>query len=154
MQRMLTISGNKRDYMEQMALWLQRQEAVILRRTYLAWLHPEESDNASKEYDSGDDEEDDLVQVEQPSHVPFLIPTLPSTTYRIAKHPSISNVTVGYLETIHGANDFLQALTVFLAKASPRSPTPSKYDRFDVFKQISLSIPFNSYLALNQSTVN
>jgi hypothetical protein len=31
-------ASNKRDYEEQMALWLQRQEAVFLHGSYLNWL--------------------------------------------------------------------------------------------------------------------
>ncbi|KAF9557787.1 hypothetical protein CPC08DRAFT_610558, partial [Agrocybe pediades] len=30
-------ASNKCDYTEQMAMWLQRQEAVILQRSYLKW---------------------------------------------------------------------------------------------------------------------
>lgn len=111
----------------------------------------------NEEEDNEDNEEDNdqtLVHVELQSHVPFPIPTLPSTTYLIAKRPSIPNVTINYLENTHGAVDFLPALSRFLAHSSPRSVTPSKYDRFDVFKQISVSVPFNSYIALNQSTVH
>jgi len=146
-----------------MALWLQCQEAVILRRTFLAWLHPNESNKGSGEAGNSEDDENedneeaneqDLIEVQLQSHVPFVVPTLPSTTYRIAKHPPIPNATITYLETTHGAVDFLQALTAFLARASPASPPPSKYDRFDVFKQISVSIPFNCYLALNQPTIH
>jgi hypothetical protein len=151
-------ASNKRDYTEQMALWLQRQEAIMIRKAYLRWLDPKKTVENRGSGDGEDDdewrEEADVVHVDVSSHVPFLIPTLSSATYRIANRPSIPNVTVNYLESKHGAVDFLRTLTHFLAKNSPRSPTPSKHDRFDVYKQVLVSVPFNTYLAVNQSTIH
>ena len=156
-------ASNKRDYTEQMALWLQRHEAINIRKTYLTWLNlrPMQTTDKGGSWHSEDGDEEDnelenakVVRVERSLHVPLLIPTLSSTTYHIAKCPSIPNVTIHYLESVHGAVDFLQALTHFLVKNSPKSPCPSKYDRFDLYKQILVSIPFNGYLALNQSTVH
>ena len=152
-------ASNKRDYTEQMALWLQRHEAINIRKAYLMWLRPKQTTDKRRSWHGEDDDEEhkedaNVVQVELSSHVPFLVPTLSSTTYHIAKSPAFPNVTIHYLESMHGAVDFLQALTHFLVKNSPGSPCPSKYDRFDLYKQILVSIPFNSYLALNQSTVH
>jgi hypothetical protein len=153
-------ASNKRDYTEQMALWLQRHEAINIRKAYLTWLHPKQTTDKGGLWhgEDGDEEHDEdalnAVHVERSAHVPLLIPMLLSTTYHIAKSLSIPNVTIQYLESVHGAVDFLQALTQFLIKNSPGSPCPSKYDRFNLYKQILVSVPFNNYLALNQSTVN
>jgi hypothetical protein len=153
-------ASNKRDYTEQMALWLQRHEAINIRKAYLMLLGPEQMTNKGGSWHGENSDEENkglgaisnMVHEARSLHVPLLIPTLSSTSYHIAKSPSVPNVTVHYLESVHGASDFLQALTNFIVKHSPRSPRPSKYDRFDLYKQIVVSTPFNSYLALNQST--
>lgn len=37
------LASNKRDFLEQMAIWLQRQEAIFLRSAYLTWCHPQDN---------------------------------------------------------------------------------------------------------------
>jgi len=52
-------ASNKRDYTEQMALWLQRQEAISLRRAYLAWLLPDvDEETAIPRLDNEDEDVD------------------------------------------------------------------------------------------------
>ncbi|KAF8954047.1 hypothetical protein BDZ97DRAFT_1742679 [Flammula alnicola] len=159
-------ASNKRDYTEQMTLWLQRQEAILLRCAYLEWLHPiaEEKSmgagSAENVDEESDDEADEVVQSqagkEPGSSIPaHTVPTpAPSTIYRIAKRPALPNTTVQQLETAHGAIDFLPALSSFLKKHSPHAPSPSRYDRFDVYKQITLSISFNRHLSLKHTILN
>ena len=56
--------SNKRDFLEQMAIWLQRQEAIYLRSAYLAWCHPEADADEPDEPDISDhkDPEDPVSQ--------------------------------------------------------------------------------------------
>ncbi|KAJ7080850.1 hypothetical protein C8R44DRAFT_836592 [Mycena epipterygia] len=135
-------ASNRRDYTEQMALWLQRQEAIALRTSYIQWLALQ----GLPLKDSGAESEDE----EAPEQIIFHLPptTLPTTAYSIAKSPPIENVTVGYLQTVHGADDIIPALTAFLKLHFPRCPvTPGSYDRFDVFNQIIVHLPRNRYLS-------
>ncbi|KAG2137633.1 uncharacterized protein EDB93DRAFT_1322465 [Suillus bovinus] len=101
-------ASNKRDYEEQMVLWLQRQEAVFCRTTYLEWV----AERAAR-------------QTERESELP---------------HPRRS---VQHLETMHGAVDFLPALTLFLQKHLPHnhSIVPGPQDRFDTFRQVVVILP-------------
>ncbi|KAJ7250083.1 hypothetical protein B0H12DRAFT_1234544 [Mycena haematopus] len=140
-------ASNRRDYTEQMALWLQRQEAVALRTSYLQWLTLQgcpplhASDNES---DNDDDNEASSAAV-----IVRLPPTkLPTAAYSIAKAPAFTNVSVGYLQAFHGADDIIPALTLFLKQHFSSSPvTPGRYDRFDIFNQISIHLPRNRYLS-------
>ncbi|KAF9553806.1 hypothetical protein CPC08DRAFT_786360, partial [Agrocybe pediades] len=134
-------ASNKRDYTEQMAIWLQRQEAVILRRSYLEWLHPPAAATVQQADSST-------------SQISMNIVPTPSTfsiTYRVAKTPPLPNCTINDLETAHGAVDFIPVLTTFLRKYSPRSPPPSSFDRFDIYKQLTVeSSTSNRFLSSNQ----
>ncbi|KAJ7855999.1 Zn-finger domain-containing protein [Mycena leptocephala] len=138
-------ASNRRDYLEQMALWLQRQEAVALRSSYLAWydkhLLNQASDDSSEDSSDCDDEENVTVAVSSP---------IPSTiiSYTIAKSPATLNVTVAHLQNLHGAVDIIPALTTFLKRTFNSCPIiPGPFDRFDVYNQVSLQLPANRYLS-------
>ncbi|KAJ6452581.1 hypothetical protein C8R45DRAFT_1193590 [Mycena sanguinolenta] len=141
-------ASNRRDYTEQMALWLQCQEAIALRVSYLQWLALQGPLTAD---DSDDESEDERTTTTTPSTAVTvqLPPTkLPTTSYTIAKAPAVENVPVVSLQVTHGANDFIPALTVFLKQNFASSPViPSQYDRFDIFNQISVHVPRNRYLS-------
>ncbi|KAJ7108159.1 hypothetical protein C8R44DRAFT_834159 [Mycena epipterygia] len=135
-------ASNRRDYTEQMALWLQRQEAISLRTSYIQWLALQ----GPPLKDSGAEFEDEEAPEQIIVHLPPT--TLPTTAYSIARSPPIENVIVGYLQTVHGADDIIPALTAFLKLHFPRRPvTPGSYDRFDVFNQIIVHLPRNRYLS-------
>ncbi|KAF7346302.1 hypothetical protein MSAN_01857600 [Mycena sanguinolenta] len=122
-------ASNRRDYTEQMALWLQRQEAIALRVSYLQWFALQGPPTADKSDDDSDDEPSAIAS----SH---------------CRSPAAENVPVAYLQVTHGANDFIPALTVFLKEHFTSSPvTPSQYDRFDIFNQISVHAARNRYLS-------
>ena len=129
------LATNKHDFLEQMAIWLQRQEAILLRSAYLAWCHPQvDTDNANEEDVSDTEDLADWV-----SH--------PSNHWRIAKNPPFANVSIDYIETHHQLSNFLQVLTDFIQKHMSYAPRPSKYDRFNVYKQVSLCLPPNRYIS-------
>ncbi|KAJ7073219.1 Zn-finger domain-containing protein [Mycena belliarum] len=142
-------ASNRRDYTEQMALWLQRQEAVALRVSYLQWLTIQGVPAPAPAQADSDDEDDDDDDDPNPAVTVHLPPTtLPTTSYSIAKSPAIANVTVGYLQTVHGAHDIVPALSQFLKQHFPPSPvTPGAYDRFDIFNRLSVHLRSNRYLS-------
>ena len=130
------LASNKRDFVEQMAIWLQRQEAIFLRSCYLAWCHPQPHTDNPDEDLSDPEELEDLV-------------SLPSKHWKVAKNPPFANVTINYIESHHHISDFLPVLTSFIQKHMSHSPKPSKYDRFNLYKQVSLTLPPNRFLSAN-----
>ncbi|KAJ7686148.1 hypothetical protein B0H14DRAFT_3674887 [Mycena olivaceomarginata] len=142
-------ASNRRDYTEQMALWLQRQEAIALRTAYLQWFHDQQNSASDEsDADSSDSEDDTGRPSGKPEVIVHLPPTkLPATAYKVAKSPAIENVTVAYLQTAHGAQNIIPALANFLKLHFKSSPAPGIYDRFDIFTQISLLLPRNRYLS-------
>ena len=153
-------ASNKRDYTEQMTLWLQRQEAIVLRCAYLTWLNLTREDQYEEIGDIGEMEEENdeeggqPVLVERRTPAPEVLTLSDTTIYRIAKHPAYPNVPIQRIEMEHGAMDFLPMLARFLKKFLPRAPSPSRYDCFDVYRQITLEVPFNRHLSLNQNIVS
>jgi len=137
-------ASNKKDYLEQMAVWLQHREAMWLRQGFLSWLKSDLSANNSLE---SDDDDDDKIN-ESATTIPSLpisnsetstTTQLTPTHYSIAKIPAHKEVTVERLATDFGAIDFLN---------QPRcSIIPSRYDRFDAFKQVTITLPSNRYLS-------
>ncbi|KAJ7140071.1 Zn-finger domain-containing protein [Mycena crocata] len=141
-------ASNRRDYTEQMALWLQRQEAMALRTSYLAWYNEQLAhsvpDDSSEE--TSDDEDAITISIPIASRAPATPPTV--RLYTIAKKPPTLNVTVVHLQTMHGAVDIIPALAAFLKLTFKSSPIlPGPFDRFDVYNQVSLHLPANRYLS-------
>lgn len=130
-------ASNKRDYLEQMAVWFQRQQAVLLRTAYLMWRN-RDATPPTPEPDTSDSEDDQ-------DHTPVAPP--PSPVWQVAKRPPFVNVSVSDLETKHETPFFLPTFSDFVQKNIPRAPSPSKYDRFDIYKQIRITLPFNRYLS-------
>ncbi|KAJ7429835.1 hypothetical protein B0H11DRAFT_1894852 [Mycena galericulata] len=142
-------ASNKKDYIAQMTLWLQRQEAVDRFTAYLAWCKdslklkpystipplppPVTSDPA------------DITRTVSPSLTPALAAPVPSqVTYQIAKtHPTdLRNIPVSFItaETNINAQQFLPAVATFLRKHGSHF-TPQSFDRFDLFKRITITLP-------------
>ncbi|KAG2099222.1 uncharacterized protein F5147DRAFT_640620 [Suillus discolor] len=120
-------ASNKRDYEEQMALWLQRQEAIFWRVSYLEWV-AEHGAQTEHQYEGFD-----FIPVVSQDIVHVLAKTSP--------HPQPS---IQHLETMHGAVDFLPAFKSFLRKHVPHNHiVPGYQDRFDVFRQAIIIIPPN-----------
>ncbi|KAF8219084.1 hypothetical protein L208DRAFT_1343532, partial [Tricholoma matsutake] len=132
-------ASNKRDFLEQMALWLQRQEAMFVRTAYLMWLHPTPAVDIN-DLDVDDGEDSDMEELEASTSM-----SAPKHWY-IVKHPAFRNVTVDYLETHHLIPNFLPVFLDFLKKYSPCAPQPSKYDCFGVYKQMHVILPPNEFI--------
>ena len=143
-------ASNKRDYLEQMAVWLQRREAIWMKESYLMWLENKVAPNVGD--DDGDGEDDNKVDVENGTTTTTTeINKVSSTYYTLAKNAPFPNISVDKLITDYGAEDFIPALTTFLIENVPQCKiAPSQFDRFDIFKQIIITLPPNFFLG-NQS---
>ena len=160
-------ASNKRDHVEQMAIWLQRHEACWLRESYLIWVENRlgslikaGEDKATDEDEAEDDEEVEHVQRDVTlcdinitqtqaralSNFKLNLPYIP-LPYSIAKTPPHKNLTIDKLTEKFGTSNFLPSLSSFLRHVFPGSTiTPSHRDRFDAYKQIIISIPRSEYL--------
>ncbi|KAJ7048192.1 Zn-finger domain-containing protein [Mycena amicta] len=117
---------NKRDYTEQMTLWLQRQEAVARRTAYIAWVAAKRErgqrlQGSKKDNDFEDDSDDEAEEN--------------------------VNRRLEHIHETHSATEFLPALTTFLKANFKSFVPPSKHDYFDVWKQITLQMPPNRFLS-------
>ena len=110
-------ASNKCDYIEQMTMWLQHQEAIDFHSRYLDWIH-QKIDNphlpADDEFDkneaSSENGEDDDGSITPDDDGPM---------YHISKTCSHPHLPINSLVTDFGAVDFLPALTAFLKKNLP-----------------------------------
>ena len=101
--------------MEQMAIWLQCQEAFWMKDAYLLWLAETLpgflKGSTDNEIEDADDEcEDDDVAV-----------AVTSTSWDISKVPPFRNLSVDQLSSQFGADDFIIALSIYLHEAMPTS---------------------------------
>jgi hypothetical protein len=142
------LASNKHDFLEQMAIWLQCQEAIFLCVAYLAWCHPRPdlTDNGSEQDMS---EIEDLKDLVSQSAAVKQMAVLPSKHWQVTKKPPFSSVSINHIKTHHLVSDFLQVFTSFIQKHTSNAPIPLKYDCFNVYKQISLILPPNQYISTN-----
>jgi hypothetical protein len=156
-------ASNKRDYMEQMALWLQQHEAVWLRESYLVWIEDrikvgiEESVVAAEidEDSDGDDMEDVIDDQNRSNEATNKHATdfESNFNYSLAKQPPYQNITVDKIVLKFGAIDFISTLSTFLRQnLLGTTIIPSIHDRFNVFKQLVITTPHNPYLSDNKRT--
>ena len=147
-------ASNKRDYEEQMVMWLQRQDAVLWRSSYLYWLSEHSQMHAvtrRSNHESGfesdlDDEVEDSESDSTmfPSHSNSTLPVndQPTVRHLLAKTPAHPRQSVQHLEIAHGATSFLPSLQLFLTKHLPyNNVIPGPHDRFDVFRQVIIVAP-------------
>ncbi|KAG1796666.1 uncharacterized protein HD556DRAFT_1431276 [Suillus plorans] len=128
-------ASNKCDYEEQMVLWLQRQEAIFWRTSYLEWMAKCSTQTEPEcEYNSDSDAENEDFDV-----VPVVSQDI---VHVLAKTPPHPRQSVQHLETIHGTINFLPAFKSFLQKHFPHNHImPSYQDHFDVFRQVVIILP-------------
>jgi hypothetical protein len=153
-------ASNKRDYLEQMAVWFQRHEAIWLRESYLIWVE-KQLESLLKARDISTMDEDGLEEDVQVKHVTVDMSRCDNNIthsgdtraklnvrYSLAKSPPHPNLTVEKLTEKFGTTNLLTALSSFLHHHLPgTSIMPSIHDRFDAFKQIVILLPTNQYLA-------
>ncbi|KAG2152586.1 uncharacterized protein EDB93DRAFT_1239922 [Suillus bovinus] len=145
-------ASNKRDYEEQMALWLQCQEAVFLHSSYLEWLSVQSQSatiaghaDYNHNIDSDSDSEMEDLQFESraaPAKAPPVIGQC--VLHVLAKAPAHPRTSVQQLITAHGAVSFLPALKLFLHKHMPKNRiVPGPQDHFDIFRQVVIVAPLD-----------
>ncbi|KAI6133567.1 hypothetical protein EV401DRAFT_2053589 [Pisolithus croceorrhizus] len=111
-------TSNKCDYMEQMALWLQRQEAMHYKSAYLAWRRPCAV--------AGEHSDDDCLSAREKAH------------YKVAKTPPCCHLSVDCIESDYLAFKFLPTLKQFLVSwlGQCRVIQPIRLDRFNVYNHL------------------
>ncbi|KAJ7654795.1 hypothetical protein B0H17DRAFT_1214266 [Mycena rosella] len=134
-------ASNRKDYIDQMTLWLQRQEAVARFSAFQEWmktpspLSPSPSPAASSSATP--------LQPPAPPTEDINPDSLPMT-YHIAKRPPAATrkVVASHIiaATGHNAVRFLPALTTFLSKAGS-SFIPHDFDIFGTWKRITFTLP-------------
>lgn len=105
-------ASNKRDFTEQMAVWLQRHKAVMLHAAYLTWLHPK-PDNLPDDFLDDDDDDDDVDDKHDELAKTFVAP-VQSCTWQIAKCALFMNLSVSDLKNNHFAHEFLPSFSTFI----------------------------------------
>jgi hypothetical protein len=148
-------ASNKRDYTIQMTRWLQRQEAINLRDLYLRWLNVLESseDVSSKTLLADKSRSDDSgqefdVPLEEECEVAAKLNKTPLFTYHIAKTSPLPHIPISQLAGEYGATEFLPALETFLKDHMPANTLkPNTFDRFDLFKSISILRPSKPHVS-------
>jgi hypothetical protein len=143
-------ASNRRDFIQQMATWLDRREATARFMQYLDWLLRRES---LEELDSEDLDEDDVdedghgrVGRGSASHTDVADDDddevsshtdLPAT-HLLAVNPGFPWVKLEDIVTQFHATDFLNAITKFIRRAHPppQQPTlPNTTDLFNIYKR-------------------
>jgi hypothetical protein len=128
-------ASNKWDYEEQMALWLQCQEAVFIRNTYLDWLSQQPHSNPH-DFDTDSDMDSESETPNLPTAEPL------QATHALAKVPVHPHQSVQTIITAHGATELLPALRSFLLKNLPHNTiVPGLQDRFDLYHQVVTVTP-------------
>ena len=152
-------ASNKRDYVEQMTLWLQRQEAIDFQSVYLDWINNALSGEEKLEEELEEEEEEgegeetpctSMTEAEDEEGEPLAV-----DRFHYAKVCPHQSVSVSDLETRYGAIDFLPALTSYLKTIIPARSflQPGRMDRFDLYCQIILHLPPNIYLSSDARSV-
>ncbi|KAJ6471238.1 hypothetical protein C8R47DRAFT_988352 [Mycena vitilis] len=120
-------ASNRKDYIDQMTLWLQRQEAVARFTAYLAWAHPPVPT-------------DSLVI----SHQRLSIAKLPNTRSVSALHIISPDG--------HNASRFVTALSTFFRSSSDSRFQPRTFDSFGTWKRVSFRLPKIPEIGARHST--
>ncbi|KDQ54674.1 hypothetical protein JAAARDRAFT_135540 [Jaapia argillacea MUCL 33604] len=140
-------ASNKRDYTEQMTRWLQRQEAIEMRTSYVEWKRGRRRD---VEVDEDSDDDEDVAKDLQDAVEKVADVVEPARNYLVARVCPSLNVTVTRLEEDYGTADFLPALSNFLHNNLPHcSLQPNRMDRFNLYKQVIIYIAANPHATDN-----
>ncbi|RPD57369.1 hypothetical protein L227DRAFT_507016 [Lentinus tigrinus ALCF2SS1-6] len=132
-------ASNKRAYIKQMAVWMNRQEAVARFHSYLQWAEPGTSMREGSQDGEVDDCDDMEVDVGPGEY------ELPP--YIVAKSPSLPGTSVSTLIRDFGCMDFVRALEDFLRQSSRSRQLPiaaqhiNPGTRFSVYRRMSVFLP-------------
>jgi len=160
-------ASNRNDATQQMAIWLQRQEAMKCHEAYLLWRSTQNQglevetiasnlfDNEPPDSDANKDEDDSLsfdkiqeladgvetVSVDATSNSAILS-AHPVPSVHLAKKPRYRNCTGTIISTHHLAPDFTHEVNRYLTTTFPnRRFTVTDYDTFNVWTRFHLDHP-------------
>ncbi|KAE9391614.1 hypothetical protein BT96DRAFT_959531 [Gymnopus androsaceus JB14] len=140
-------ASNKRDYHEQMTIWLCRQEAIVRQTAYLDWCsssltaNTEGSDDEDSGSDSDGEEEDEPEQVDAPRIVDLASSRSVDRAYSLTKTPSRRMVSVRTIEEEFGIHDFIPSLNKFLRSNITHYSPANRHDKFSLHSSIRILIP-------------
>jgi hypothetical protein len=147
---------NKKDYVQQMTTWLQRQENVHQFSVYLEWRNSKEAEGEVQDLDEEKDEdsgqEDNHGVKGGGKHLlSQQVPSVPSValgnnpgTHLIAAKPTFPNISVKTIISDFKASLFLPTLTSYLRHSNPPPLTfifPTDSDHFDAYARVSIRLP-------------
>ncbi|KAI0685692.1 hypothetical protein BC835DRAFT_1382786 [Cytidiella melzeri] len=151
-------ASNHKQYIHQMTVWLDRQDAVRRFKAYLRWLkhsHVSQFLRTGEEEDGNHDEDDgENICADQPA----LGADASEGIYTIARKPTFPNMSVRTIVAEFCAPDFTQCLEDFVTKTqgvpshSLQAPTTTpqslsflrsinSYTTFAVYKQFKKALP-------------
>ncbi|KAJ6527329.1 hypothetical protein DFH09DRAFT_1328133 [Mycena vulgaris] len=131
-------ASNRKDYIDQMTVWLQRQEAVARFSAYLEWAHPLPPAPVPTAPVSGL-----LASASAPLQPPKDKDSLIlSHKFSIAKQPTTRAVPATHIISAdgHNASRFIPAVIDFLTLSNSRF-LPRTYDTFGTWKRIGFQLP-------------
>ena len=153
-------ASNKWDYIEQMALWLQRHEAMWLWESYLIWIKDrlsvvvaeknEENNEAAAEDHNVDNEEDviDNQQHQQQLNMSTSKEFKQNLNYFLTTWPLYPKTTVDKIVLNFGTIEFVSVLSAFLHWNFPgMTIIPSIHNWPDVYRQLVIKLPHNPYVS-------
>ncbi|RDX46169.1 hypothetical protein OH76DRAFT_1356587 [Lentinus brumalis] len=132
-------ASNKRAYIKQMTVWLNRQEAIHRFQAYLDWVEPVMARSLC-DTEEEEEEEDgmDVDGLEGAHDVP---------RYVVAKTPGLPGTSVHQLVHDFGCTDFVRTLETFLRQASRARQLPVAAQvihdrtRFAVYRRMAVYLP-------------
>ena len=136
-------ASNKKAYIRQMTVWLNRQEAVGCFQSFLDWASPRPAPETSSEPTCGEDEDGDITMGEED------VAGESPPRYLVAKHPGSRGISVRQLMHDFGCTDFIRALEEYLRTTSHslnfRLPTSASFiysnTRFALYKRMYIFLP-------------
>ncbi|KAF8166450.1 hypothetical protein K438DRAFT_1730807 [Mycena galopus ATCC 62051] len=125
-------ASNRKDYIEQMTVWLQRQEAVARFTAYLEWARPVAAPAPTGLFRSN--------RQSRVTHPYSLV--VSRRNLSMAKFPATRAVSATHIISPdgHNASRFIPALSKFLGPSNSRF-TPRDFDAFGTWKRISFHLP-------------
>ncbi|KAJ3549253.1 hypothetical protein NM688_g5199 [Phlebia brevispora] len=144
-------ASNRKQYISQMATWLNRQEAVRRFEGYLQWLEVRKgADGSAEDEGESDGEEDSVTEAKVVEDDEESVPSL--ERYKIAKKPPYLRVPIEKVVTRYGAPDFIECLQDFLHRerrdvcASTATEIHGSTN-VSIFKQFKVTLPVMSQVS-------
>jgi hypothetical protein len=143
-------ASNRKDYINQMTLWLERQEGVARFSAYLVWAHPPAPPAPPPPPNPGP-----ATSIPITTEPPTEILTA-CHAYSMAKVPPPATRAVTATDIIspdgHNASRFLPALSTFFRTTFSSAFVPRTFDVFGTWSRISFKLPKIPEVGANHSS--